>query len=297
MKKKISFLISLLIVLIMSGCSENLDDKKNNSTAGDENVTLVYDGAKLIKFDRSKKLALEPWDTRDNQFQYMFFKTAKYITSGNSISNKFEILKKTGDSYSNVYRLNDDKEAIFPLANIFDEYLFMIVSYSGNTNELVDVVEINSSGKIKKLNLALSDKAKKVFSGISTNQGDIYTLLHENDVANLYKTNKSLSKFDLIASDVNESALSTNKEEVVYSKQNYLYSGIRQIKKLNKETVLAKVISDKYILQVMIDGKFIVEDMSTNTILLGHSDYLGYQEENNKVSFFTVDNVYELGGR
>ncbi|WP_088839329.1 hypothetical protein [Listeria sp. ILCC792] len=297
MLKKIAFLMFLLAVLTISGCSKNQNDEVNNSNEVNKNIKLVYDGAKLIKFDMSEESALEPWDLRSNQFQYTFFKSAKYITSGNSISNNFEILKKAGDSYSSIYHLKSDKEALFPLASIGDEHLFIVVKYLDDTNELVDLLEIDRSGKIKKMNLELSDKAKKVFSGISTDNGDIYTLLHENKMANLYKTNKMLSEFNLIATDVDENSLSTNKEEIVYTKKNYLYSGTKQIKKLAEGTTTAKIISDTYLLQVMADGEFIVEDLSTNNILLSYNDYLGYQENNDKISFFTSDNVYELGGR
>lgn len=46
----------------------------------------------------------------------------------------------------------------------------------------------------------------------------------------------------------------------------------------------------------MANGAFIVEDIGTNRTLLQHNDFLGYQADNKKINFFTIDNIYELGG-
>ncbi|KMT60661.1 hypothetical protein X560_0789 [Listeria fleischmannii 1991] len=296
MLKKMFFFTLLCIVLIISACSKKQNNVGSYQNEVNSQTNLIYDGAKLVKFDMSAKSAIEPWDTRSNQFQYTFADSDEYITSGNSGTNDFEILEKSDNDYKSVYHLKDDEEALFPLAKIGDEYLIMVVTYSNHTSELVDLLEIDRYGKIKKMNLKLSNKAKNVFSGISSSSGDVYVLVNENDMANLYKTNQMLSEFDLIATDVGESDLSFYKDEIVYIKKDDLYSGAKRIKKLDEGTVSAKVIADKYILQVMANGSFTVEDIVTNRTLLQHNDFLGYQEDNKKINFFTIDNIYELGG-
>lgn len=217
-------------MLIISACSKEQNNEASYQNELNNHINLVYDGAKLVKFDMTAKSALEPWNTSSNQFQYMFGNSDKYITSGNSLSNDFEILKKSGNNYKSVYHLKDNKQALFPLAQIGDEYLFMVITYSNHNNKLVDLLVIDKSEKIKEMNLKLSNKAKNVFSGISSSSGDVYVLVNENDMANLYKTNKKLSEFVLIATDIGESDLSFYKDEIVYIKKDDLYSGAKRTK-------------------------------------------------------------------
>ncbi|AQY50271.1 hypothetical protein PWEIH_02529 [Listeria weihenstephanensis FSL R9-0317] len=293
--KLLKVILMMFLLLFASGCSSNELEEQGIDLNTSEATNLVYDGAKLVKFDMKTKMSLGDWDTRDNQFQYVFPNSSKYITSGNSTSNEFEVFVQNKGNYKSIYKLESKTEALFPFAISNNKYLFAIIDYSKKENSLLGILEVDSNGTANKKNIVINDQAKNIFEGISSNTGEIYALIAENGGENLYETNEYLSQFTLISKDVKESSLSTYKRDVVYVKGNQLYSGLDKLKDLDGSVAYATVIADNYILQVMSTGRFTVEDMTTNETLLNKADYLGYQVDGKKVTFFATHNLYTVG--
>lgn len=293
--KLLNAMLMMFLLLFVSSCSSNEAEKQGIDLNTSEGINLVYDGARLVKFDMKSKMSLGDWDTRDNQFQYVFTNSSKYITSGNSTSNEFEVFMQNKNNYKSIYKLESKTEALFPFAISNNKYLFAIIDYSKAENSLLGMLEIDSNGNTIKKNIVINDRAKNIFEGISTNTGEIYALIAENGVANLYETNEDLSRFILINKDIKESSLSTYKKNAVYVKGNQLYSGMDKLKDLDGSVAYATVIADNYILQVMSNGRFTVEDMTTKKTLLNNADYLGYQVDGKQVTFFATHNLYTVG--
>lgn len=289
--KKFLFLC-IVLVLHLSGCVQGELVHTDNLGCYNEKCKLVYDGFQYHTYDTELFSLTGKVDTTHNEFQYRLPKNDLYVTSGNSITNNFKIMKKEKEQLQTVYEHNNDKDAIFPVGVIDDNYIFAIIDYDSNMQTFKGFFQLNHKNELEQLKTERNEKTEKIFGiGISSSNS-IYLLLYENEKQNLYKTNLSLSEFELVAENVSQN-LSLHSDEVCYLKDKKLYCGSKVMKELEEGTVFAWVI-DRYVLEVNEIGIYEIRDIKNHEILYSGSDFIGVNETSSEITIYSEGQMLVL---
>lgn len=280
------------LLLFMSGCDQKAGVKSEAIGCSGEDCKLVYDGVQYLTYDEKGKTSTGKIDSTENEFQYRLPGNDQYVTSGNSITNDFSILKKENDRLEPVYEHDNDKEAIFPVAVVDKAYIFAVMEYSGDEQVFKGLFKLTDKHKLEKLKTEDNDMTKKIFGvGISSND-QFFVLLSEDGKQNLYHTDLSLSSFELVAEDVSQN-LSAHEGDVCYVKDKTFFCGDQKIKELEDGTVFAWAVDD-YILEVNDTGKFEVRDFKDQKLLQSGNQFIGFDKSSSKLTIYSQGNVTEL---
>ncbi|AIM16314.1 hypothetical protein HW35_08565 [Bacillus sp. X1(2014)] len=291
MKKQLAIILGMILTLF--GCSRDSSGTEEILGCSKENCILVYDGVEYITYDTTSKQRTGKISTKENDFQYRLSKHDQYITYGNSVSSEFKIMKRVNERLETIYVHPSKTEAIFPFAYVKDEPIFAVMDYDGDKQKFIGLFHLKKN-QLEQLPTKQNEKTKKIFGiGISAND-QIYTLLHEDGVQNLYKTNINLSKFELIAKDVTQN-LSTLYGDVCYMKDQTLYCGKQVLTKLQPKTVLAWVVGDQYILEVDDIGNYEVRAVKDKQLLLSGNKFIGFDEKSSEVRIYSEGKMEKLG--
>ncbi|TMU87107.1 hypothetical protein FGG79_02920 [Bacillus sp. BHET2] len=280
------------LLLFMSGCDQQAGVKSEalGCTGGD--CKLVYDGVQYLTYDEKLKSSTGKIDATENEFQYRLPGNDQYVTSGNSMTNEFTILKRENNRLETVYEHDNDKEAIFPVAVVDKKYIFSVMEYSGDQQVFKGLFKLTDKNKLEKLKTEENEMTKKIFGvGISSND-QIFVLLNEEGKQNVYHTDLSLSSFELVAADVSQN-LSAHEGNVCYSKEETFYCGNQKIKKLEDGTVFVWAL-DNYILEVNDSGKFEVRDFKNQKLLQSGTQFIGFDESSSKLIIYSDGDMTEL---
>jgi hypothetical protein len=291
MKKRLIIIMGMILALL--GCSRDSSGTEEILGCSQENCILVYDGVEYITYDTTPKQRTGKISAKENDFQYRLSKHDQYITYGNSVTSEFKIMKRVNERLETVYVHPSKTEGIFPFAYLNNEPIFAVMDYDGNEQRFVGLFHLKKN-QLEQLPTKQNEKTKKIFGvGISAND-QIYTLLHEDGVQNLYKTNISLSKFELIAKDVTQN-LSTLTGDVCYIKEQTLYCGKEVLTKLQPNTVSAWVVGDQYILEVDDTGNYEVRAIKDKNLLLSGNKFIGFDEKSSEVWIYSEGKMEKLG--
>ena len=283
------FLFLFLILFILTGCEQ---DAKEEFVLGcfEENCKLVYDGFEYLTYQPDKMSQTGKVSAEGNDFQYRLFNHDDYVTHGNSLTNGFKIMKRENEQLRTVYSHNNNNEGIYPFAYINGDYIFSVMDYSKDTQKFVGLFRLNEEHKLEQINTEMSEKSESIFGvGISAHD-QIYTLLYENEKQNLYKTNLSLSEFELVAEDVNR-PLSTLFDEVCYTKDQKLFCGQKMIKELTQDTATAWVLGNRYILEVDETAFYTVRDLDEQKLLFSGMDFIGFDIKSSEIIIYCDGDV------
>lgn|GEM_PF-1704693 len=294
MRKLFIFPLCLLL-LVMMGCSKATDKKEEIIGCTEEDCALVYDGFEYVAYNTSLKSQVGKIIAKDNEFQYRLFQDDKFITSGNSMTNHFKIMERSNTRLLTVYEHDKDNEALFPFAIIDGQYAFAVMEYAGEEQKFVGLFRLNESGKLEQLQTVQSEMANKIFGVGIHADNNIYTLLYDNGKQDLYKTDRSLASFELVAKDVNRT-LSTRNGDVCYMKDQSMYCGQASVQKLEPGTALAWVISDSYVLEVDDTGDYQVKALQGGKLLLSGSRFIGYDRDGSKLVIYCEEKMEVLEG-
>ncbi|MDU7471391.1 MAG: hypothetical protein E7K67_01985 [Peptostreptococcaceae bacterium] len=137
--KKLFYLLFYIIlsVFILSGCNIS-NSNKNTIWKLEDNERFTYNPfiQCFIKYDldESQNKLLIPY-TESDIIQYSFNTPSKIFTSGHSFENNFTIIENKDGHIQELYKLEDDNLAIFPLATDGENIFFIKTDYS-NENEI-----------------------------------------------------------------------------------------------------------------------------------------------------------------
>jgi hypothetical protein len=291
MKKRLIIIMGMILALL--GCSRDSSGTEEILGCLNENCILVYDGVEYITYDTTSKQRTGKISAKENDFQYRLSKHDQYITYGNSVTSEFKIMKRDNERLETIYVHPSKTEGIFPFAYLNNEPIFAVMDYDSNEQRFVGLFHLKKN-QLEQLPTKQNEKTKKIFGvGISAND-QIYTLLHEDGVQNLYKTNISLSKFELIAKDVTQN-LSTLSGDVCYIKEQTLYCGKEVLTKLQPNTVSAWVVGDQYILEVDDTGNYEVRAIKDKNLLLSGNKFIGFDEKSSEVWIYSEGKMEKLG--
>lgn len=290
--KRFSFLWICLILLLI-GCDLAAGVKSESLGCSSEDCKLVYDGVQYHTYDMKLKSLSGKIDSADNEFQYRLSSNDLYVTSGNSITNGFKIMKNENERLQTVYEHKNRKEAIYPVGVIDNNHIFAVMEYDSDKQTFIGLFQFNNDkNNLKQLKTERNEKTEKIFGVGISSENNIFLLLNEDEKQNLYKTDLSLSKFELVAENVSQN-LSTLSGEVCYIKDQKLFCGNKVIKELDEETVLAWVV-DKYILEVNATGKYEVSELTDQKLLHSGSDFIGFDERPSEINIYSNNKMLEL---
>ncbi|MDQ0226528.1 hypothetical protein [Metabacillus niabensis] len=290
--KRFLFLLIGLILLIY-GCDQDAEINNENLGCSGENCKLVYDGSQYHTYDIKIKSLTGKIDSTDNEFQYRLPGNDLYVTSGNSIENNFKIMKNENERLHTVYEHKNNKEAIFPIAVIDDNYIFAVMEYTSEEQTFKGFFQLNEKDELEQIKTESNEKTEKIFGvGISSNN-NIFLLLHDEDRQDLYKTNLSLSKFELVAKDVSQN-LSTFSGDVCYLKTHKIFCGNKVLKELEEGSVFAWVL-DEYILEVNDMGSYEVRDVNDQKLLHSGTEFIGFDISPSEVIIYSDSKMLVLG--
>ncbi|MBN8193350.1 hypothetical protein JI667_14465 [Bacillus sp. NTK074B] len=290
MKKFLFLAFSLLV--FMSGCDEQAGVKSEVLGCSGGDCALVYDGVQYLTYDEKVKSSTGKVDATENEFQYRLPGNDEYVTSGNSMTNEFTILKRENNRLEPVYKHDNDKEAIFPVAVVDEKYIFAIMEYSSDQQVFKGLYKLTDQNKLEKLKTEENDMTKHIFGvGISSND-QFYVLLNEDGKQNVYHTDLSLSSFELVAEDVSQN-LSAHEGDVCYVKEEAFFCGDQKIKELEDGTVFAWAL-DEYIVEVNDTGKFEVRGFKDQKLLKSGNQFIGFDDHSSKLIIYSDGDVMEL---
>ncbi|MCR8848207.1 hypothetical protein NQ095_07320 [Rossellomorea sp. SC111] len=289
--KKLLFLLFILLLFI-SGCDERAGVKSEALGCSGEDCKLVYDGVQYLTYNEKSKSSTGKVDVTENEFQYRLPGNDEYVTSGNSMTNEFTILKRENERLEPVYEHDNDKEAIFPVAVMDEKYIFAIMEYAEDQQVFKGLFKLTEKNKLEKLKTEDNEMTRKIFGvGISSDD-QFFVLLNEDGKQNVYHTDLSLSSFDLVAEDVSQN-LSAHEGDVCYMKEGTFFCGDKKIKKLEDGTVFAWALGND-ILEVNDTGKFEVRDFKDQKLLESGNQFIGFDSDSSKLTIYSDGDVTEL---
>lgn len=285
----------LILAGYLIGCDIASTESLEQKGCKEEDCLLVYDGVEYHTFDTRLMARTGRINDKENEFQYRLYNNDEYITSGNSITNKFRIMKRVNEQLETVYEHNNDAEGIFPFAFVDDRFIFSVMDYSNESQKFVGLFYLNGKNKLEKLQTAQNEQTDKIFGiGISTGNS-VYTLLYEDGVQNLYRTNPALTEFELVAEEVNQN-ISTYQEKVCYVKSESMYCGDGLLKEFKDAVELAWVVSDKYILSVDDTGNYQLIDIEGGKVRVSGKGFIGFEEKPSELMIFSDGKLERVEG-
>lgn len=293
MKKHV--IIWLLLAAFIIGCDSAFTESKGKIGCSEQDCLLVYDGVEYQTYDTKLKARTGKIDETENEFQYRLYNNDEYITSGNSITNQFRIMKRVKEQLETVYVHNNDNEGIFPFASINNQFIFSVMEYSDESQKFVGLFYLNTNNKLEKLQTATNEQTEKIFGIGISGDNKMYTLLFENGVQNLYETDSSLSTFKLVAKEVNQN-ISMYKDKVCYVKSENLYCGDQLFKELSGGVTQAWVINDQYILSVDDTGNYQLMNIKTNNKLFSGTGFIGFENKHSELILFSEGKMEKVEG-
>lgn len=285
MEMKKYLFLCVYLMFLLSSCDQKSTDYSEVIGCSDEKCRLVYDGLQYYTYDMELTSQTEKINPADNEFQYRLHENDLYITSGNSITNNFKIMKNENEQLQTVYEHKNNREAIFPIAVIDDHYIFSIIEYVDDDHIFKGLFQLNDQHELEPLQIDTSEKTKHIFGIGLSSENNMFLLLHEDGKQNLYKTNASLSVFELVAKDVSQN-LSTLAGDVCYTKEQQLFCGNKVMKKLEAGTIFSWVL-DPYILEVDDIGNYEVRDITGHQVLHTGSDFIGFTKKVGEVIIYS----------
>lgn len=291
------------LILILTACHNTGYDKDNTIKVSNSkdcstisNCTLVYDSFEMLLYDTKKKDIISPLNPENDVFQYTLYDDNHFITSGKTgkdTTTPFTIYQNINNQkLLEVYQTKDKHEGIYPFAIIDGEPIFLVLNHQNNEQSFKGIYRLLEDELIL---ITKNDQGKNIYKGISTNN-IIYFLSYDesSDIVNIYKTDKELKKFELIAEDIDSSEISTLNDEVCYTKGNKFICNNTTDFSIESGVVITKLISNKFLLKIKDDHSFSITDISKNTVIGKGKDYIGYQVEEYILKIYSNGHILEL---
>ncbi|NMH68094.1 hypothetical protein HF072_04810 [Bacillus sp. RO3] len=286
--------IGMTMFLLLSGCDEQAGGKYETAGCSGEDCRLVYDGVQYFTYDTKVKSSTGKLDSTENEFQYRLPGNDEYVTSGNSITNEFKILKMVNERFQTVYEHKNDQEALFPVGVMDEQYIFAVMEYSEDQQTFKGLFQLNEEDELEQLKTEKNEKTESIFGVGISSENHLFLLLNEEDKQNVYQTDLSLSTFELVAEDISQN-ISARSGEVCYVKAETFFCGREAVKELEEGTVFAWA-AGSFIVEVDDSGGFEVREIADQRLVQSGSHFLGFDVDGSSLTIYSDGNVYELEG-
>ncbi|MFE3574037.1 hypothetical protein [Lysinibacillus sp. NPDC059133] len=141
--KKIYVVLSLIIVIILLFSFIKFKNSSGNDRSGiytKEIYVLDYWDQKVKVYNQHTYKFIRYWKDIENEFQYNFKEYSDILTSGNSITNNFSIIRYTETGVKTLLKLPTN-EALFPLTfDNKDNMYFCRIYYNDDKTEKKRVI-------------------------------------------------------------------------------------------------------------------------------------------------------------
>lgn len=283
----IIFCFILLIILLCVGLN-----KKNNIYNSNKNSpsTIIYSRLenKLLKYDTNEGEYVL-FNNQENLFQYEFpNEESEIITSGNSITNNFSILKKSDTKIQELKTISND-EALFPLDIYENDYYFIHYYYDNSGNELTRKVSIwdEDSNTLIDLDIVVD----KIVSGVIL-RDTLYFISYDDkqDYYNLFKINiNNYSDKTLLKSNLNNDNLFKFNDDIMFINNHNKIENLE-----NKEIKPLTIGSKNY-----IRGNYFItlDDSDSRGVRIKMYDMLTSKlviQEDEAIDFIFTDNIVKI---
>lgn len=230
-KKKLLYIILLILVFILSGCSKDTDHESNTAPkvipeVSNENFILLYNqyDAEFVEYDPDDNTS-EPLQ-EENVFQYGFKDIGcPYYTSGHSDDNGFVILKQENNTLKKITAVEKDT-AIFPLAYDKKSNTPYYFEYKDDKEKNVDdsshstVLKIDENGKKQ----IITEDVNMGETGVMCN-GSIYYPVYdeEKDTFSAYKMDPATGDMKKIEDNLKTGDLYCSNGKLFFSDEKNIY--------------------------------------------------------------------------
>jgi hypothetical protein len=236
MHRIFSFVLVITFICLLTSCSANNlvaneANKEDNIvellTTNDHNSRIIFNRyyQKMVSYNIESN-SVKKQSNFQNYFQYGFNVDSKYFTSGNSITNNFEILFVDGVNIKSIVKLKDKKnQSIFPLSTDNNHILFIQLYYDKNGNEinrklvsLTNNSELIEYKKVKDLVTWGTILSNNLYYTVFDDKSNNYSL-YRLDLSN-YNNNPVF-----IEKNINQPELYVHNNKIYKSDKNRIYNG------------------------------------------------------------------------
>ncbi len=226
-KKKLLYIILLILVFILSGCGKDTDHESKTvpkvvPVVSNENSILLYNqyDAEFVEYDPDDNTS-EPLQ-EENVFQYGFKDVGcLYYTSGHSDDNGFVILKQENNTLKKITAVEEDT-AIFPLA--YDKksntpYYFEYKDDNDDSSHST-VLKIDENGKKQ----IIAEDVNVGGTGVMCNGSIYYPVYDEKkDTFSVYKMAPASGDRKKIADNIVSGDLYCSENKILFSDEDKIY--------------------------------------------------------------------------
>ena len=231
MKKRTCYIILLILVFILSGCSKDTGQESNTvpkmvPEVSNENFILLYNqyDAEFVEYDPDDNTS-EPLQ-EENVFQYGFKDIGcPYYTSGHSDDNGFVILKQENNTLKKITAAEKDT-AIFPLAYDKKSNTPYYFEYKDDKEEKVDdsshstVLKIDENGKKQ----IISEDINIGGTGVMCNSSIYYPVYDEKkDTFSVYKMDPATGDREKVKDNLKTGDLYCSNDKLFFSDEKNIY--------------------------------------------------------------------------
>lgn len=236
MRRIFSLIVVVIFFYLLTACSANnsVANEANKEinivkllATNNHNSRIIFNRyyQKIVSYNVESN-SVEKQSNSQNYFQYGFNIESRYFTSGNSITNNFEILYVDSVSIKSIIKLKDEKyQSIFPLTTDGDHILFIQLYYDKKGNEtnrkLVSLKKDSELIEYKKV------KGLVTWGAILSN--NLYYTVY-NDKSNNYSLYRlDLSNYNnnptLIENNINQPELYLHNQKIYESDKDRIFNG------------------------------------------------------------------------
>lgn len=260
-----------------------------------ENV-ILYDhwNNNLVRYDTNNGNIQKLYD-EENTYQYEFNTSKRYYTTGNSENGNFKILEIVEGEVKEVYQMEQEEDAIFPLAADEDRNLYYFLIYRGFLGEEREIVKMSTEGKLElcyKTNEKISD-------GAIVDNKLLYSVYKENtDTYDIYEMKidgESGEKNNLVYEDVEGGELYKVNQSIYLEQNGKLHSNEKEFTKridnhfIEKYNILIQMDASK-------EGELIcyITDIKEGTVKKKIKNPIDYKMEDGMIKVYCQNKTEEI---
>lgn len=256
-----------------------------------DNEKIIYNiyQQKLVKYDLNKKKITE--FEENDYFQYAFPKISNLFTSGNSITNNFEIIEiEDGKRVKSLINVGKN-EAIFPLASDKQNNYYVHYFYDKNNNEYSNKRCICEyvNGKIQDYNN--SKVPGKICNG-AIYENELYITVADNSQKiSIYsiQLDSIEGQPKLIKSNVSGSGILGTKLGVLYENNHFLFLENDKDTGIEENTDIYADQNSQYVFDIRTENSSVtlnIHNVETGEKILSMGNIIGYEINNDKIIMY-----------
>lgn len=302
-RKRIIIFLILISCYVFSGCSQEKTSKPFQVTDSEKIFQITNDNELIVynlfvdMLGRYNTLTGD-WTAfidQPNVYQYSFLQDTSIFTTGHSKNNEFEILKNNNNKIKSIFKFNNSRDCIFPLAKSNDQYYFLQYIDEGDDTKITqrNIVTLDENG----LNTILSTN-QLISYGVIINDLFYYSVyIPDKDVYDVYSFNLLSKKAEpcLIKENLISGQLYCYDGELYFSNLKEIYNNHESFNKKYYNDFL-----DKYDLLLQLDTnkynniEFTLLDLNTKEQVYNSSNVINYEINSNELLLYTTNGTKNI---